>query len=305
MSITLRKRLQVFISSTYKDLIPERQAAVQAVLATGHIPAGMELFAAGDETQMQVIKHWIEESDVFLLILGGRYGSIEPKSGKSYIELEYDYAVVRGMPLFSVVVDEAVAKNRVRTHELGAHVLELRHQQEWQNFYNRVTGKMVKFWKDVRDIELAVHQTMGELNRRNDLVGWIRGDQTDTQSLKAGIDDLRNYISQINAKQTEIDDAYAVAATEDPREYGGLTFGEAVGALTQLGIHEEVAELPLHPFPFDLRPPLYNHDDLLLSLGLILRHLEPQASGLPSPTGQFVVTDLGRRFFLRLKYGKS
>ena len=45
------KKLQVFISSTYIDLKNERQAAVEAVLDAGHIPAGMELFKAGNETQ--------------------------------------------------------------------------------------------------------------------------------------------------------------------------------------------------------------------------------------------------------------
>ncbi len=77
----IKKRLQVFVSSTFSDLRDERQAAVEAILSVGHIPAGMELFAAGDESQMDVIKQWIDESDVYLLILGGRYGSIEPKSG--------------------------------------------------------------------------------------------------------------------------------------------------------------------------------------------------------------------------------
>jgi hypothetical protein len=83
-----KKRLQVFVSSTFIDLRDERQAAVEAILSAGHIPAGMELFAAGDESQMEVIKGWIDQSDVYLLILGGRYGSIEPKTGKSYVELE-------------------------------------------------------------------------------------------------------------------------------------------------------------------------------------------------------------------------
>lgn len=41
------KKLQVFVSSTYTDLIEERQAAVEAILDAGHIPAGMELFKAG------------------------------------------------------------------------------------------------------------------------------------------------------------------------------------------------------------------------------------------------------------------
>jgi hypothetical protein len=85
----IRKRLQVFVSSTFSDLRDERQAAVEAILTAGHIPAGMELFTSGDESQMEVIKQWIDESDVYLLILGGRYGSVEAKSGKSYTHLDY------------------------------------------------------------------------------------------------------------------------------------------------------------------------------------------------------------------------
>jgi hypothetical protein len=45
-----KRRLQVFISSTFLDLKEERQAAVEAVLRAGHIPAGMELFSAGNES---------------------------------------------------------------------------------------------------------------------------------------------------------------------------------------------------------------------------------------------------------------
>ena len=101
-----KKKLQVFVSSTYIDLKEERQAAVQAILTAGHIPAGMELFSAGDQSQMDVIKRWIDESDVFLLILGGRYGSIEPESQKSYTHLEYEYALEKGKALFAVVTDQ-------------------------------------------------------------------------------------------------------------------------------------------------------------------------------------------------------
>jgi predicted Na+-dependent transporter len=50
-----KKKLQVFVSSTYMDLREERQAAVEAILTAGHIPAGMKLFAAGDDSQMKVI----------------------------------------------------------------------------------------------------------------------------------------------------------------------------------------------------------------------------------------------------------
>src|SRR5215471_10094628 len=102
----IRKRLQVFVSSTFEDLKQERQAAVEAILSAGHIPAGMELFAAGDQSQMDVIKQWIDESDVYLLILGGRYGSVERKTGKSYIQLEYEYALGKGKPISACVIEE-------------------------------------------------------------------------------------------------------------------------------------------------------------------------------------------------------
>lgn len=69
------KKYQVFISSTYTDLLDERQAAVEAILQAGHIPAGMELFTSSNQSQWDIIKRWIDESDIYMLILGGRYGS--------------------------------------------------------------------------------------------------------------------------------------------------------------------------------------------------------------------------------------
>src|SRR4051812_29297537 len=117
-----RRKLQVFVSSTYLDLQLERQAAVEAILKAGHIPAGMELFAAGDESQLETIKRWIDESDVFMLILGARYGSLEPKTAISYVELEYDYALNREMPIFAVVISEEEIDRRVRIG--GREVME-------------------------------------------------------------------------------------------------------------------------------------------------------------------------------------
>ncbi|WP_156510165.1 DUF4062 domain-containing protein, partial [Paenibacillus macquariensis] len=99
----MKKKLQVFISSTYTDMIEERQAAVSAVLNSGHIPAGMELFKSGDKSQKETIKRWIDESDVYMLILGGRYGSIDEETGKSYTHWEYDYAGEIGKRRFAVV----------------------------------------------------------------------------------------------------------------------------------------------------------------------------------------------------------
>jgi len=39
-------KYQIFVSSTYKDLIPERDVAIEAVLGLGYLPASMERFSA-------------------------------------------------------------------------------------------------------------------------------------------------------------------------------------------------------------------------------------------------------------------
>lgn len=141
------KKLQVFVSSTYNDLKEERQAAVEAILSSGNIPAGMELFTAGDETQMIVIKRWIEESDVYLLILGGRYGSIEKNSGKSYTHLEYEYALSINKPLFAVVITDKALDIKAKDSDWRS-VIERDNPKLLDEFRNQVLKNLVKFWED-------------------------------------------------------------------------------------------------------------------------------------------------------------
>ncbi len=118
----MKKKLQIFISSTYSDMKEERQAAVEAILKSGNIPAGMELFTSGNESQLQAIMRWIDESDIYVLLLGGRYGSIEKSSGLSYTEVEYDYAVTQKKPYFAIVITEESLDKKVKS--LGINVIE-------------------------------------------------------------------------------------------------------------------------------------------------------------------------------------
>jgi len=178
----MKKKLQVFVSSTFIDLRDERQAAVDAILKTGHIPAGMELFTAGDKSQMETIKRWIKESDIHMLILGGRYGSIEPTSRLSYTELEYDYAVSLDKPHFAVVIDKDALEKKVKA--LGQQVIETEHPSEFKKFKEKVLSKMSSFFTDLKDIKLAVHESIRNLEDQHRLKGWVSGaDLPETQPL--------------------------------------------------------------------------------------------------------------------------
>lgn len=178
----MKKRLQVFVSSTYLDLVPERQAAVSAILKSGHIPAGMELFTAGDQSQWSIIKRWIDESDVYMLILGGRYGSVEPDSGLSYTELEYNYALDIGKPLFAVVINDNALDEKIK--KVGASVFEKDHPVELKAFKQKVLSNMSSFCEDEKDIRLCVLESLPEIAATRELDGWISGAEVpDTKSL--------------------------------------------------------------------------------------------------------------------------
>ena len=218
-----KKKLQVFVSSTYTDLREERQAAVEAILTAGHIPAGMELFAAGDESQMDVIKRWIDESDVYLLILGGRYGSIETKSQKSYIQLEYEYAIEKGKPLFAVVIKEDYLEKKIK--KFGSEVIERDNPQKLKEFRALVLTRMVQFWSDSRDIKLSILETIAELSRRSDLGGWIPASEAvNSGALAEEMARLAKENSELREQVTRLS---AVSAT-----YSGLTFQEMYRLLT-------------------------------------------------------------------------
>ena len=85
----MQKRYQVFVSSTFEDLHDERREVMQALLTLDCIPTGMELFPAADDDSWTHIKRFIAECDYYIVIVGGRYGSIGP-TGKSYTEMEYE-----------------------------------------------------------------------------------------------------------------------------------------------------------------------------------------------------------------------
>ena len=199
----MRKRLQVFVSSTYMDLIEERQSAVSAILKSGHIPAGMELFTAGDQSQWEIIKRWIDESDVYMLILGGRYGSVEANSGVSYTELEYNYAVESGKPLFAVVITDQALEMKVKEH--GTSVLETERPSELKLFRELVLSNMSSFFEDEKDIRLAVMESLPEIAATRDLSGWISGNEVpDTKGLVDEIAKLNSEVSNLVKENSEL-----------------------------------------------------------------------------------------------------
>ncbi len=171
----MNKKLQVFVSSTYTDLIEERQAAEQAIWDAGHIPAGMELFKAG-KSQMKTIRKWIDESDVYMLILGGRYGSIEEESGLSYTELEYRYALSKNMPVFAIILEDSFLHIKASSSNTD-NIFEKKNKSKYSSFKKYVKMNIVRFAGNIDQISSNIHAQLNDIlsNDEYKLIGWIRG----------------------------------------------------------------------------------------------------------------------------------
>ena len=220
------KKLQVFVSSTYTDLKEERQAAVEAILAAGHIPAGMELFTAGDESQMTVIKRWIDESDVYLLLLGGRYGSVEEKSGKSYTHLEYEYAISKNKPWFAVVIKDEALDAKIRV--LNRAAIEQEYPKELKEFKESIIkNTVVKFWNDTKDIKLAIYETLSDFGYNKELIGWIRGDN----SINTGL--VTEEIARLTKENSELREKINAFNTTSNILYAGITYHQLESLLKE------------------------------------------------------------------------
>lgn len=170
----MERKLQIFISSTYTDLIEERQEAVEAILNAGHIPAGMELFKAGNQTQKEIIEEWIKESDVYLLILGARYGTIDTDLDISYTEWEYNLAGELGIPRFSLVLSDEFIDDKVNQKKLKIADIE-RNSEKFKKFRANVESQIVSFIDHSKAIKGEILGSLNDIERKyKSLKGWVR-----------------------------------------------------------------------------------------------------------------------------------
>ncbi len=165
------KKYQVFVSSTYEDLQEERKKVMEALLQMNCFPVGMEYFNASDDSQWEVIKSLIRECDYYVLIVAGRYGSIEEESWKSYTQKEFEYAIEQGVPVISFVHKhpESLPAAKYEQDPLKREKLE-----EFKSF---VQKKLCKMWDNADGLSSQVVLSLISLIKSHPRTGWIKADE--------------------------------------------------------------------------------------------------------------------------------
>lgn len=190
----MEKRYQVFVSSTYADLKEERRAVIQTLMEMDCIPAGMEMFPAADDEQYQFIKRVIDDCDYYILIIGGRYGSVT-QDGVSYTEKEYDYALDKGLKVLAFVHEDPslipVGKSDI-SPDLRAKL---------EAFRARVcANRLIKFWKEASELPGLVALSLSKTIKTYPAVGWMRASNVAQGDALSDILGLRKANEQLLAQ---------------------------------------------------------------------------------------------------------
>lgn len=147
-------------------------------------------------------KEWIKDSDLLFLILGGRYGTIESNSGKSYTQLEYEFAIENNIPVFAIVLNEQFLANK-KSQNIDLKVYE--HEEnnsnfdKYETFKRQVMSNLVSVVEDINEISTEVSLALQEFIRKDKkeyhFRGWIKGEKQ-TSFMELSIEyNVKNFLS--------------------------------------------------------------------------------------------------------------
>jgi len=169
----------------------------------GHLPAGMELFPSDNSHSWDVITKVIDQSDYYILIIGGRYGSTT-NEGISYTEKEYDYAFEKEIPILAFFHKDP--------DQLPAKFVESKAKEKLDAFRSKVEERHHRTtWKTQHDLQSAIAVSLGQQTNINPQVGWIRGDvgQKNTELLQR-LDDLQKRYERVQSVNNDLEERVAL-----------------------------------------------------------------------------------------------
>jgi Domain of unknown function (DUF4062) len=194
----MKVRYQVFLSSTFRDLRDERRKVFDVLMKMNHIPAGMELFPAADDEQFEFIKRVIDDCDYYVLIIGGRYGSVS-EDGVSFTEKEYRYAISKGIKVISFLHEDP-GKLPLEKSDTSEGLIEKLEQFRIE----ASKGRLVQFWNSPDDLASKVILGLTNAISSYPAVGWVRADNVPSEASAQESLRLRDELGKLKQKLEEV-----------------------------------------------------------------------------------------------------
>lgn len=150
--------------------------------------------SASDDSQWEVIKSLIRECDYYVLIVAGRYGSIEEESGKSYTQKEFEYAVEQGVPVISFVHKHPDSLPAAKYEQ------ESLKREKLEKFKSCIKKKLCKFWENADELSSQVILSLNSLIKSHPRTGWVKADEVSSAEANKELISLRKENDLLKSK---------------------------------------------------------------------------------------------------------
>ena len=123
----LSQGVNVFLSSTYIDLVEERKSVHDFLENMGCHVIWMEDFAPQQRPPIKVCLSQLGECKIYVCIIKKRYGSLEDQTNKSMTQLEYERARGMNIKRCILIADSVTCAVRLRSPAAGKLCAEGNH----------------------------------------------------------------------------------------------------------------------------------------------------------------------------------
>lgn len=222
-------RFRVFISSTSEDLKDERSLVLEGVKHLQYQHVAMEYFGADPRQPIEVSLDRVRESDVYIGIVGHRYGSIVNETGKSYTHMEYDEAIRIGLPCLTYLRSDDVPilpKFMEKNPELLRKLTEFKdilQERHTVHYFRNSSDLAVRVVADLASLAEGLtyeEQFESPLSiLRKNTINLIDSLLTEVKEPEALLKDLRGYLEALHRKQIAAPPSIFLSYTHSDKDF--------------------------------------------------------------------------------------
>ena len=179
---------KIFISSTFEDLQDQRKQAIEVIFERGHIPIALERFSPANENDLEVIRSAIADCQIYITILGHRYGEIVPGHGISFTELEFNIAEENGLLILVFVLNRQEMMNRreLLNEKIEKEKREKYNFPQYERFFENIKH-FKKFWGHNDQFKFLVATAIDDNLHKCNKPGFVREPEDSMKNLLASV----------------------------------------------------------------------------------------------------------------------
>ncbi|MEZ4380173.1 MAG: hypothetical protein R3A79_02405 [Nannocystaceae bacterium] len=264
--------LHVYVAASSGELVDERRAVIDAVIAAGQLPGGSGVVAGDVDLGPAALRAWLGRSDLLLVVLAASDGGVEAQSGQSLLEWELAAARSAGLPILAVALDEAMVRGGER------RPLPSGQRERFAAVREAMIDGGAAIVASLDQLRLAILEGLRVAVDEGERPRWVREDRVCVDAAIAG--ELAHLSAEVRELRARVGDGDGGSPELSTRVVAGLSVEQWYLALEGRTIRD-----------LRTRQPLALLDALLDNAGALALGVSRGAK--PSPIEQWRFTEVG------------